>query len=61
LLDELQRQEMDLQHQQQMIEQQGRELGKLRALVEHRRGRPGVPGAFRDLGVVNMNGQTTSR
>jgi len=61
LLDELQRQEMDLQHQQQMIEQQGHELGKLRALVEHRRRRPGVPGAFRDLGVVNMNGQTTSR
>jgi hypothetical protein len=36
LLDELQRQEADLQHQQQAIERQRRNLGELRTLVEQR-------------------------
>ena len=46
LLNELQRQHRDIQHRQQAMERQQRELGELRALVEQRRGQATQPAAF---------------
>ena len=45
LLNELQRQHRDMQHRQQAMERQQRELGELRALVEQRR-EPTQPAAL---------------
>jgi hypothetical protein len=49
LLDELQRQEADLQRQQEAFERHQQELDELRILVERQPGRTADPAAFPDL------------
>ena len=49
LLDELQRQESDLQREQEAFERQQQELDELRILVERRAGRTADPAALAEL------------